>query len=301
MAYNQSYAWRVCQFNFAVTTPYLIQKWNALSSLPDDKQKLTNFRRVDGRTILDVSDIILMEQTSSSDMFAEMRKTVYAAADKAIQSLDVAHPVGMLDSGFRKVPNQELYVIDNGFTFRHASKNTSFNSGKPTTIIVRGAVFIKIVWSLPGNILLVAPEWTVTFVNEDCDVTDTIEATIVAAKLTTSFAVSDANRSLTNKEWCTDGKLVIKWVLVSEQKWWIEDVRAKRRSTLHDWFNGANSKSDHIYAGASLRIESRPSIWGSQPPLATKNTLFFRTQSHGSADILGLPFELLHALLPLLQ
>jgi hypothetical protein len=41
-------------------------------------------------------------------------------------------------------------------------------------------------------------------------VTDTIEATIVAAKITTSLAVSEANRSLNNKEWCTDGKLVIK-------------------------------------------------------------------------------------------
>lgn len=103
----------MCQFNFAVTTPYLIQKGTALSSLPDDKQKLTNFRRIDGRTILQVSDITLLEQTSSSDMFATMRKTVYAEADKAVQSLNVAHPIGMLDSGFRKVPNQEIYVVDN--------------------------------------------------------------------------------------------------------------------------------------------------------------------------------------------
>jgi hypothetical protein len=135
----------VCQFNFAVTAPYLIQKGAALSSLPDDLKKLKKFRRIDGRTILDVSDITLLEQTSSSDTFATMKKTVYAAADKAIQSLDVAHPVGMLDSGFRKVPNQELYVIDNGFTFRHTSKSTAFNAGKPTTIIVRGAVSVKII------------------------------------------------------------------------------------------------------------------------------------------------------------
>jgi hypothetical protein len=37
----------VCQFNFAVTTPYLIQKGTALSSLPDDMQKLKKFMRVD--------------------------------------------------------------------------------------------------------------------------------------------------------------------------------------------------------------------------------------------------------------
>jgi hypothetical protein len=41
-------------------------------------------------------------------------------------------------------------------------------------------------------------------------VTDTIEATIVAAKVTSTLAVTNANRSVSSTEWCTDGKLVIK-------------------------------------------------------------------------------------------
>jgi hypothetical protein len=48
------------------------------------------------------------------------------------------------------------------------------------------------------------------FVNEDCDLTDTIEATIIAKKISSTLEVSRANRSLTNKKWCTDGKLVVK-------------------------------------------------------------------------------------------
>lgn len=54
-AVTQEYAQRVCQYNFAVTTPYFIQKGASLSSEGDDKQKLGNFRKLDGRTILDVS------------------------------------------------------------------------------------------------------------------------------------------------------------------------------------------------------------------------------------------------------
>lgn len=87
---------------------------------------------------------------------------------------------------------------------------------------------------------------------------------------------------------------------MSEQIASVEQMRAMRRSTLNNWFEGNQSKADHIYAGASLRIESRPGTWKEQPPLATKNNLLFRTQSHGSAgEVLPLPDELLQVLLPL--
>lgn len=303
MAYGQSYEGRVCQYNFAVTTPYFIQKWTSLSSFVDDVTTLEKFLRVDWKkSILDMSKITLLEKTSSSDAYATMKKTVYKEADKAVQSLTVEHPLWALTSWFKKVPNQEIYSVDNWFTIRHRSKSKQFNEGKPTTIIVKGAVEVTIRGSLPGNLLLIAPEGTVTFVNEDCDVTDTIEATIVASKIKATWLLEQANRSLTSKEWCTDGKLVIKGVLVSQESWWIAQLRSARRSTLNDWFDGTSSKADHIYAWASLRIESRPSVWSSQPPLATKNTLFFRTQSHGSAgDQLPLPLPILESLLVLLN
>lgn len=57
---------------------------------------------------------------------------------------------------------------------------------------------------------MVAPEGTVVFENKDCDTTDTIEATVVAAKINTTLSELHPNSSLESKEWCTDGKLVIK-------------------------------------------------------------------------------------------
>jgi cysteine-rich repeat protein len=301
MDFDQAYEWRVCQFNFAVTTPYLIQKGTSLSSFSDDVQRLRKFLRIDGRSVLNVSSISLLEQTTRSDMFATMKKSVYAAANKAVQAVDVAHPLGSMNSGFKKVPNQELYVIDTGFILRHTGKITPFNNWKPTTIIVRGAVEVRLVGSLAWNLLIVAPEGTVMFVNEQCDATDTVEATIVAANIATSLAGWTANRSLTSKEWCTDGKLVVRWVVVSEQRSGIANVRAERRSTLNDWFDGTDSKAEHIYLWASLRIESKPSVWSLQPPLAKDNALFITNPWHGSADELILPLseELLQALLPL--
>gem|GEM_PF-5090305 len=56
-------------------------------------QKLKRFLRIDGRTILDISDIVLLEKTSSTDAFVTMRKAVYKAADKAVQKIDVVHPL----------------------------------------------------------------------------------------------------------------------------------------------------------------------------------------------------------------
>jgi hypothetical protein len=42
---------------------------------------------------LDVSDIILLDKTSSSDTFVTMKKTVYKAADKAVQAVKLSNPL----------------------------------------------------------------------------------------------------------------------------------------------------------------------------------------------------------------
>jgi hypothetical protein len=71
----------------------LIQKGTSLSSFPDDAEKLKKFSRIDGIKILDMSKVKMIEQTSIANTFATMKKAVYAAANKAVQSLNVSHQI----------------------------------------------------------------------------------------------------------------------------------------------------------------------------------------------------------------
>lgn len=68
---DQVYDQRVCQYNFPVTTPYFIQKGTALSSRPDDAEKLGNFKKLDGRDILEVSGIETLTDISVSKVFSQ--------------------------------------------------------------------------------------------------------------------------------------------------------------------------------------------------------------------------------------
>ncbi len=285
---TKTYEWRVCQFNFAVTTPYFIQKGTALSSLQDDKKTLESFRRIDWRTILEMSNIETIDKKSDSSAFADMKENVYKQAFKAVQSVTVSNPLWAIDPSFKKIPTQEVYVIKKWFTLTHYGKKP-FNDWKPTTIVLQWPGEIVIKWSLPGNVLLVAPEWTVLLENTDCDHTDTIEATIVALAIKSKLQVVNPNTSISDSERCIDWKLVVKWVVVTENTNSMEQIRDVRRSTLNNWFDGKNSKTEHIYAWAAFRIDTRPWTRSALPPLAKSHKLFFTTQWHESA-----PEELLN-------
>lgn len=93
MAYNQSYDGRVCQFNFAVTTPYLMQKGATFSSLVDDQQTLQRFLRFDGRGILDFGSVDFLTKPSTITAFDSIKQMVDESRVRAIQSLDVVHPI----------------------------------------------------------------------------------------------------------------------------------------------------------------------------------------------------------------
>jgi hypothetical protein len=60
---------------------------------------------------------------------------------------------------------------------------------------------------------------------------------IVAKTMQTSYSLNQApNTSINMSQRCSDGKLVIKGVLVSNESSTMQNLRLSRRSTLNDWF-----------------------------------------------------------------
>lgn len=296
---EHTYANRVCQFNFAVTTPYMIQKWTTMSSLVDDKTTLQKFYYIDGKKVLDNVEMQFIENVSTTTSFDEIKKLVYGYEYKAVQNLPASHVLSFVHPSLKKVPNEEIYFIDQDITLEQKGSN-KFNNGKPVTIIVKWDHKVRLRWSLWGNLFLVVPDGEVVFQNTDCDRTDVIEAVILAKRMKTAYAFAWVpNSSPSLSEWCTDGKLLVKWVLISSETANMKELRLQRRSTLNDWFKGTPSeKKEYVYNDAALRIESRPNVRSEQPPLAKTSNLIFTTQSLADNVLPPLWWAVWVALLP---
>jgi hypothetical protein len=66
---------------------------------------------------------------------------------------------------------------------------------------------------------------------------------------------------------CTDGGLVVEWVMM----WGREDLmwrmRDARRSNLNDWFDSTIQRDIQIFEWSALRVQGSIANWDNLPPL----------------------------------
>lgn len=277
---TKTYAWRVCQFNFAVTAPYMMQKWSVLSSLEDDRDVLQSFHQLDWKSILDRrgEKINFLTKTSNHDTFEKVKKFAYEALGQVVSVVDATHPLALLAPGIKKSPREEIYLAESNVNITHTSA-IWLNRGKATTIIVKWPYTVTINWWLPANLLLIVPEWTVVFNNLDCDNNDSVEWILLAKDFkTVSTRKVLTNTDLREDERCQWWQLIVKWLIISDNAEAFGYLRSQRRSTLARWFDGTKSKEEHIYGGASLRIDANTHQWDKLPPLARQTSMVFKLQ-----------------------
>ena len=283
-----TYEWRVCQFNFAITAPYMMQKWSSLSSLADDRSVLERFRLLDWSPILgsiDAEHINFLTKKSNTNTFAEIKKIAYEQLKTVVSKVEPTHPLAPLTSVVRKSPSQEVYMVESDAIIEHTSP-LPFNRWKATTLIVKWNYTVTINGSLPANLLLIAPEGTIVFRNMDCDNNDIVEWIILANKLQTSSSRGVfTNTLLKDPQRCNWWQLIIKWLIVTSDQDTLSTVRNQRRSTLQKWFDWSMAKKEHIYAWASLRIDTNSNQRSKLPPLAQQTSLVFKLQSKDGALI----------------
>ncbi len=138
---NETYDGRVCQYNFAVTTPYMMQKGSSLSSFEDDLTVLGDFHFLDGRPILgrdELRTITFLQKTSTTNAFDTIQTQTYKEISTVVNPIEKTHPFARFVqdvNDIRKAPAKELYVIDADATIEY-TLSSDLNSGKPTTLIV---------------------------------------------------------------------------------------------------------------------------------------------------------------------
>jgi len=263
----------VCESNFTITKPYLVQK-SAFGTNP----KATN---IDLGDFYDINWSRLINRTDLADVMIldanDYRSTnINTIVDDFVSRMDrLAVPTSIPAwlawqwVTAKKVPNRDIYVLEWG-DYITLKKDASVT--RPFTLIVKDATLI-IDWNIDVNWMFIVQNWNIRFDDTSCDGPQTVKWIFVTKE---SFsAIKNINDNL-NEEWCNAWWLHVKWVLIGG---WIENLVTNKRSNLSKWFNVSWSESsiriqrrNMIFNWASVLIEYSPELWQQLPPGADEFT-----------------------------
>ena len=266
---------RVCEVDFAVTDPYLIQKspygiWNkATEDL--NKYKLKNGKSFMGPPIFPTSSISITGYSvpAGTEKLFTTFKNKYSKIAKPVSG----------NSNLLKVPWKSIYIYKGDIALHDLFKDAM--PSKPFTLIADGDITIKdtlytnAMIMTPGKIIFDATNSCNGNVNKYGHAGQMVKGIFYAGKWFDSSwhgALKNIEKNLDTWKWCNYGNLHIKWVAI----WDLSEVVKTRRSELYTWFKwvdwGKNwaEKKNIVINGASVLVEYNPDLWGNLPPGANE-------------------------------
>lgn len=271
---------RVCEVNFTVTKPYLIQKsaFGATPKATTDIASLNDYYDIQGNRLVDstdLKDVMTLDANTyagGTDMLQTM-DDFSAKYEKLALTIDKSKlNLGSNVTEVKKVPNKQIYIIKgNGdLTFKQQG-----NFSSPFTMIIKGMDVI-VDGSIKTNGMIITDK-TMTFneLSSDdkrCQEGGQIVQGIFVAR--GGFVAADDTKTRNtdaNTERCADGNLTVKWVLIWKD---VFKLVASRRANLNHWFQVTAStaagikaeRRNEILKGAAVLIEYSPSLWTALPP-----------------------------------
>lgn len=260
----------ICEVDFAVTEPYLIQKspYGIGNKATTDLTKYqlkngTNFMGEFFKTT-EISNKAYETPKNMKNLFTQF-KNKYQKLAKSLGN-----------NGLSKVPGKSIYFYDG--TEELTSLLGTKITNKPFTLIASKGQNLTIKGNLPTNAMIMT-EGTVTFdAGGSCNgdrktyghAGQMVQGIFYAGQGFKSSNDQDLKNTFGNLrkgERCNYGNLHIKGVAIGD----LSDVVEKRRSELYTWFSadsskGSEKKKDIIVNGASVLVEYNPSLRGALPP-----------------------------------
>ena len=278
--YRVNIAWetdRVCEVDFAVTDPYLIQKspygiWNKAT------KDLNKYKLKNGKSFMEsvfptssISTTAYSVPAGTENLFRTF-KNKYSKIAKSVN----------VEKWLSKVPWKSIYLVSEK---QIDLDGLISNSSKPFTLIATHPdANISIKGDVNANAMIMT-QWTITFdASNSCNdgggrkwghAPQIVRWIYYAGKWFASSwhdALKNTNENLNNWQWCNYGNLHIKWVAI----WDLSKVVAARRSELYTWFKWTGwgkvwtEKKDIVINGASVLVEYNPDLWGNLPPGANE-------------------------------
>jgi uncharacterized repeat protein (TIGR01451 family) len=278
---------RICAFNFAVTKPYMMIKWsvNGLGSSLGKFDQFYGFgqsnelfQQLQAKTVAQtIHNLSQSQYDALFDKYIKLAVTYVPGNDSPFEGHNALGAI-------YKVPGKHIYVLEAGSSDGYLTIQQTKDIGMPYTIIVKkGHLFIKN--GLKGKGMYVNMDGNIYFNTHDSKSNNRCPTQVVNGIFvvtqgvfdTQNLEYSDKSASMRNdkteKRRCQEGNLIVNGVLIGNG---IDNLITKRRSHLNDWFNASvkkpSDREDLIYKGASLLIQSNPSLWNMMPPVADELT-----------------------------
>lgn len=271
----------VCETDFPITRPYLIQK-SAFGTFPKATDaKLTNFYDNLGNPLINKTDLAnVMILDADTYKWGEDGKFMILSeagrmAKLAVKLDNSKIPSALQGLSVKKVPNKAIYYIESSSKKSISLKPDAISNTTPFTIITKN-IDLTIVGSLSVNGMFIAQNGKITFQQDAdwCTVGPQVVKGIFVAG--NGFASMSANgkdkieNTNKNLQWCKYGNLQVKGILIGDG---VNNLVENRRSNLNNWFNVNGSeraikiqRRNQIFNGASLLIEYNTDLWKQLPP-----------------------------------
>jgi len=265
----------VCETDFAITRPYLIQKSAFGTSPKAADAKLTNFYDVKWDPLInktDMADVMVLDANAyngNTDAQFLISSEALKIAKLAVKLNASQIPTALQGLNVKKVPNKAIYYIESSSQTTIELQPSAISTKTPFTIITKN-INLTIVWSLEINGMFVANNGTINFKEDPstkCSAPQVVKGIFVAWN---GFTTSKLDNSSLYLPWCKYGNLQVKGILIGKN---IDTLVQNRRSNLNNWFRVSGSatsqkiqRRNQIFNGASLLIEYNPDLWAQLPP-----------------------------------
>lgn len=299
--------WAICEVNFAVTEPYIMQiSTFGVSPVWSNNKFLEKYYAMDWEPILTKSDLSNVIRTDNSDYAVDSNvRSKFDEFKNKYESLAVSMSLDSTVKGTRwtntlrnifsvedwrvtaikKVPGKSIYFLEWNWTLVLSQDKIDYLT-TAFTLIVKW-MDVEIQWQFLKYAMIVTDKQmsfkdTWPKGNMGCADGWQVVQWIYVALWWFKSANETLRNTNANKKWCPWWWLHVKWVLIWDN---IEDITNTKRSQLNSWFNVDSSslstnnleaiekarmkaRRETIIKWASLLIEYSPSLWKTLPPWA---------------------------------
>jgi hypothetical protein len=217
---------RVCEVNFSVTSPYILQKTpsGTINATTTDLNKF--YMYADGTTTFNsyLTNVLVAAQNYND---TTQVKTAMESFIAKYSTLAVAVKSSTLPSGMQKVPGKEVYFIKGDLTLTNA--DTLFS--KPFTIVQLGTNSkTTIRGNVNQNMMLLSEGKIIFDGSENCNETQVVKGIYYAKGGFESTGMEQIKNTRLDHNRCIKGNLHIKGIAIGQG---LDGVKNARRSELN--------------------------------------------------------------------
>jgi len=243
---------------FTVTKPYLIQAGTALTNSSNVDPL------IDGKTLTQWG--IAPPTSISSYSKTDLENAISQFVEKYKQYATLPNQQIFEDTtiSWNKVPTEDVYYIDASTQWWFVKIWGSVS--QPTTVIVENWDAI-VEWDITWPLMLVVKNWKIKISNEWMNKRTFMEGYYFTDEWFEVIWPAITSNEILNKDpnsiiWYSDGRLVVKWVLIGKDA---DKVYQRRRSVLKYRFNSNYGPDYAVRNGASLTIVPNSTLWANAP------------------------------------